>query len=112
MCTSLRWCWPEVLQYRSHRFITKRYKILNLFSKLFIKSNQDILIEKIAGDGFTQAFYMTNYCWDNMIDFPAKSQKINGTYIQVFDEDRKDEVTNLRSVSLTIFLIVLKSRKN
>lgn len=31
-----------------------------------------------------------------MIDFPAKSQKINGTYIQVFDEDRKDEVTNLR----------------
>ena len=47
-----------------------------------------------------------------MIDFPAKSQQINGTYIQVFDEDRKDEVTNLRSVSLTIFLIVLKSRNN
>ena len=70
-----------------------------IFSKIIYKILQDILIEKIAGDGFTQAFYMTNYCWDNMIDFPAKSQKINGTYIQVFDEDRKDEVTNLRWVS-------------
>lgn len=72
-------------------------------------NNEDILIEKIAGDGFTQAFYMTNYCWDNMIDFPAKSQRINGTYIQVFDENQKDKVTNLSIIKYFPYAIILHS---
>ena len=28
---------------------------------------------KIGSNGFGPTFYMTNFCWDNMIDYPARS---------------------------------------
>ena len=58
-------------------------------------------LKRIARNGFTSAFYMTNYCWDNMVDYPAKSVNYTshtnhpgGQVFQVFDEDRLFQFRN------------------
>ena len=85
---------------------------------------------KIGSNGFGPTFYMTNFCWDNMIDYPARSvnftQHTNhpdgqifqvkmlpqtriSLQTQVFDEDRKDEVTDLSMIKFFPCVILLHS---
>ena len=57
----------------------------------------------VAGDGFTEMFYMQNYCWESFKSFPVKSVNISGETIAVFDETRKDQI----KVSIACFYFLI-----
>lgn len=61
---------------------------------------------KVASNGFTQTYYMTNYCWENMRHYPAKDIEYNDTssqtlqqHIMVYDDAYPDKVKDLRYMS-------------
>ena len=70
----------------------------------------------IGKNGFGPAWYMTNFCWSNMIDYPARSVNFtshmshpNGQVFQVFDEERRDEVDDLSIIKYFPCFILLHS---
>ena len=54
-----------------------------------------MMISDIA-NGFTETFYMTNYCWENMVHYPATNTTYNDQNIMIFDESRATDVKSLR----------------
>jgi hypothetical protein len=53
----------------------------------------------VAGDGFTEMFYMQNYCWESFKSFPVKSVNISGETIAVYDDTRAEQI----KVSIALF---------
>lgn len=60
----------------------------------------------VAGDGFTEMFYMQNYCWESFNSFPVKSVNISGEIIAVFDETRADEIKSLELLKVFPYVMM------
>ena len=71
----------------------------------------------MAANGFVEQFYMTNYCWENMIHYPAKEINYSSTNlvdkdsgipiiqsIMVYDDKKSDLIENLRYAKHTMLV--------
>ena len=66
-------------------------------------------VDGVAAGGFTEMFYMRNYCWEHMTHYPVMdfvSNKTNGIVIQVEDKTRPEEIHNLTFIKIFPYFLM------